>query len=101
MLAGVRTELISYPAACHGFQMVPGTQLAERFAGTTSTPWPADWACPLPRRSEFAAHWFGEQSFEHLDCDVSVAWLDAVACQPHRASLRTPFAISLPYVYIS
>ena len=32
MLAGVRTELVSYPAACHGFQMVPGTQLAERFA---------------------------------------------------------------------
>ncbi len=32
MRAGVRTELISYAAACHGFQMVPGTQLAERFA---------------------------------------------------------------------
>ena len=32
MLAGVRTELVSYPAACHGFQMVPGTRLAERYA---------------------------------------------------------------------
>lgn len=32
MLAGVRTDLVSYPAACHGFQMVPGTQLAARYA---------------------------------------------------------------------
>ncbi|MCZ0942708.1 MAG: alpha/beta hydrolase [Gammaproteobacteria bacterium] len=32
MLAGVRTELVSYPAACHGFQMVPGTQFAKRYA---------------------------------------------------------------------
>ena len=32
MEAGVRTELISYPGGCHGFQMVPGTVLAERFA---------------------------------------------------------------------
>ena len=32
MLAGVRTELVSYPAACHGFQMVPGTQLGARYA---------------------------------------------------------------------
>ena len=32
MQAGVRTELISYPAACHGFQMVPGTELGARYA---------------------------------------------------------------------
>ena len=32
MQAGVRTELVSYPAACHGFQMVPGTRLGERYA---------------------------------------------------------------------
>jgi len=32
MQAGVRTELISYPAACHGFQMVPGAQLGEQYA---------------------------------------------------------------------
>ena len=31
MQAGVRTELISYPAACHGFQMVPGTALAAQY----------------------------------------------------------------------
>ena len=32
MRAGVRTELISYPAACHGFQMMPGTQLGAQYA---------------------------------------------------------------------
>lgn len=32
MQAGVRTELISYPAACHGFPMVPGTHFAARYA---------------------------------------------------------------------
>ena len=32
MEAGVRTELISYPAACHGFQMLPGTALGARYA---------------------------------------------------------------------
>ncbi len=32
MQAGVRTELISYPAACHGFQMVPGTAIGARYA---------------------------------------------------------------------
>ena len=32
MQAGVRTELISYPAACHGFQMVPGTPLGAQYA---------------------------------------------------------------------
>ena len=32
MQAGVRTELVSYPAACRGFQMVPGTHLGARYA---------------------------------------------------------------------
>ena len=32
MQAGVKTELVSYPAACHGFQMVPGTQIGARYA---------------------------------------------------------------------
>ena len=32
MQAGVRTDLVSYPAACHGFQMVPGTELGGRYA---------------------------------------------------------------------
>ena len=30
--AGVGVELLLYPGACHGFQMLPGTQLASRFA---------------------------------------------------------------------
>lgn len=32
MQAGVPTELISYPAACHGFQLIPGTQIGTRYA---------------------------------------------------------------------
>lgn len=29
--AGVATELLMYPAACHGFQLLPGTSLTARF----------------------------------------------------------------------
>ena len=29
--AGVATDLIVYPGACHGFQFVPGTRLSKRF----------------------------------------------------------------------
>lgn len=32
MCAGVKTELISYPAACHGFQILPGTDIGARYA---------------------------------------------------------------------
>ena len=32
MRAGVKTELISYPAACHGFQILPGTDIGARYA---------------------------------------------------------------------
>ncbi len=31
MASGVPTELVVYPGACHGFQGLPGTKLAERF----------------------------------------------------------------------
>ena len=31
LAAGVPTELIVYPGACHGFQMLPGNSLAKRF----------------------------------------------------------------------
>lgn len=31
MSEGVQTELLVYPGACHGFQLIPGTALARRF----------------------------------------------------------------------
>ncbi len=31
MAAGVTVELLMYPAACHGFQLLPGTSLTARF----------------------------------------------------------------------
>ena len=32
MRAGVRTDLVVYPAACHGFPLLPDTALAQRYA---------------------------------------------------------------------
>ena len=32
LAAGVATELLVYPGACHGFQMLPGTNIGKRFA---------------------------------------------------------------------
>ena len=29
--AGIRTDLVVYPAACHGFQLLPGTALTRRY----------------------------------------------------------------------
>ena len=31
MAAGIHTELVVYPGACHGFQNLPNTQIGERF----------------------------------------------------------------------
>ncbi|MGI9324073.1 MAG: alpha/beta hydrolase, partial [Pseudomonadales bacterium] len=29
--AGIATELLLFPGACHGFQLLPGTQLGKRY----------------------------------------------------------------------
>ena len=31
MRAGVSTDLVVYPGACHGFQLVPGTRVLQRY----------------------------------------------------------------------